>query len=146
MNTYKFKVNGKDYEAKILNDEGSTLEVELNGKTYNVEMDESEKAIPVAIRPAVSSPRPAASSSSTSSSAPAPAGNKAKAIKSPLPGVVLNVKVNPGDQVKKGQIVMVLEAMKMENEIEATADGTVSQINKQKGDSVMEGDTLITLS
>lgn len=146
MNTYKFKVNGKNYEAKIINDEGSTLEVELNGKTYNVEMDETDKATPVAIRPAVSAPRPAAATNTSANAAPAPAGNKTKTIKSPLPGVVLNVKVNPGEQVKKGQIVMVLEAMKMENEIEATADGTVSVINKQKGDSVMEGDTLITLS
>lgn len=145
MDSYKFKLNGKEYEAKILSDDGETISLELNGKQYSVEMEKKKAVLSKPVAP--SQPRPVAASAPASAPSPAPAPTAgSKVVKSPLPGVVLSLRVNPGEQVRKGQIVMVLEAMKMENEIESTADGVVSVINKQKGDSVMEGDVLITLS
>lgn len=145
MDSYKFKLNGKEYEAKILSDDGETISLELNGKQYSVEMEKKKAVLSKPVAP--SQPRPVAVSAPASAPSPAPAPTAgSKVVKSPLPGVVLSLRVNPGEQVRKGQIVMVLEAMKMENEIESTADGVVSVINKQKGDSVMEGDVLITLS
>ena len=78
--------------------------------------------------------------------APKPAASGAgKAITSPLPGVIIAVKVNVGDSVKAGQEVAVLEAMKMENSIEATHDGTVTAIHVSKGDSVLEGAAVVTI-
>ena len=67
-------------------------------------------------------------------------------VATPLPGTILDVFVNVGDQVKAGQRVVLLEAMKMENNIEADTDGTVTSVNVRKGDSVLEGDTLIVIS
>ena len=67
-------------------------------------------------------------------------------VTSPLPGTILDVFINVGDQVKAGQRVVLLEAMKMENNIEADTDGTVTSVNVRKGDSVLEGDTLIVIS
>ena len=67
-------------------------------------------------------------------------------MSTPLPGTILDVFVNVGDQVKSGQTVVLLEAMKMENNIEADTDGTVTSVNVRKGDSVLEGDTLIVIS
>ena len=75
----------------------------------------------------------------------APAGGAGQAVTSPLPGVILEVCVKEGDAVKRGQTVMVLEAMKMENAIEATADGTVTAIKVGKGDSVLEGAPLVII-
>ena len=74
----------------------------------------------------------------------APAGS-ASALRSPLPGVILDVKVREGDTVKAGQLLMVLEAMKMENNIDAHQAGVVKSVNKRQGDSVLEGDVLLTI-
>ena len=140
---YKFKINGKQYEAEIVADNGSTLDVVLNGNSYTVEM---ENVRPKA-RPRVVSDVTAqvAAMQLSPQQNVAPKAAKAKSVKSPLPGVVLDVKVAPGETVKRGQTVMVLEAMKMENNIEATAEGVVASISKSKGDSVMEGDVLIVM-
>ncbi len=139
---YKFKLNGKRYEANVVSDTDNIIEIELNGKRYAVEV-EREQPKP---RPAAPIITPTAAQMPQSTTAqPQNKPAKVKKITSPLPGVVLNVKVQPGDAVKRGQVVMILEAMKMENEIEATDDGIVSSISKSKGDSVMEGDTLIVL-
>ncbi len=138
---YKFKLNGKRYEANVVSDTDNTIEIELNGKRYTVEV-EREQPKP---RPAAPIITPTAAQMPSAPTQPQNKPAKVKKITSPLPGVVLDVKVQPGDAVKRGQVVMILEAMKMENEIEATDDGIVSSISKSKGDSVMEGDTLIVL-
>ena len=138
---YKFKLNGKRYEANVVSDTDNIIEIELNGKRYAVEV-EREQPKP---RPAAPIITPTAAQMPSAPAQPQNKPAKVKKITSPLPGVVLNVKVQPGDAVKRGQVVMILEAMKMENEIEATDDGIVSSTSKSKGDSVMEGDTLIVL-
>ena len=107
----------------------------VNGEEFKVEMErepEPEKKKPV-VRPAAVEP----------AAAPAVAGGAT--VNSPLPGVVLEIKVKDGDKVTKGQVIMVLEAMKMENAIEAPCDGTVT-IKAQKGDSVLEGATLAVIA
>lgn len=145
MKTYKFKINGNEYNVAINSVEGTDASVTVNGTEYKVEL-ENAPAAPVQTAPAaapVAAPAPAAPEASA---APKPAASGAgKAVTSPLPGVIIAVKVNVGDSVKAGQEVAVLEAMKMENSIEATQDGTVTAIHVAKGDSVLEGAAIVTI-
>ena len=67
-------------------------------------------------------------------------------VTAPMPGTILGVKVNPGDSVKKGQVLLILEAMKMENEIVAPVDGTIATVNVSKGTSVNAGDLLVSMN
>ncbi len=140
MKQYKFKINGNEYNVAINSVEGKNASVTVNGTSYDVELEDAPAApaqpAPVAAQPAPVQPAVPA--------APA-AGGKAKPVTSPLPGVIIAVKVNAGDAVKAGQVVAVLEAMKMENEIQAEFDGTVASVNVSKGDSVLEGATIVTI-
>ena len=144
MKTYKFKINGNGYEVAINSVEGQTASVTVNGTPYTVEL-ENAPAAPVQAVPVHAAPVQAAPVQAPAA-APAPAASGAgKAVTSPLPGVIIAVKVNVGDAVKAGQEVAVLEAMKMENSIEATHDGTVTAIHVAKGDSVLEGAPVVTI-
>lgn len=145
MKEYKFKINGKGYDVAIDTMEGNVASVTVNGVAYQVELENTPAAESDAATPGmVQNPaRPAAP-------APAAAAEKAaagagKAVTSPLPGVVIAIKVNVGDVVKSGQEVAVLEAMKMENSIEATQDGTVTAVHVTKGDSIQEGTAIISI-
>ena len=150
MKEYKFKINGNEYNVAINSVEGSIADVTVNGKSYQVEMENAPatapvQAVPVAPAVTVSAPAPQAAPVA----APAPAAKPAaggKAVTSPLPGVIIGVKVNVGDVVKPGQVVAVLEAMKMENDIEAEFGGTVTAVNVAKGDSVLEGAAIVTIA
>lgn len=145
MKKFKFTINGNQYETEILTIEDNVAEIEVNGTLYKVEVDKTMKATktPKLIRQtAVPSTDSHPSVAKTSS----PAGPKgAGSIKSPLPGVILEMYVREGDTVKMGQKLLMLEAMKMENNIEADKAGIVTSILKGKGDSVMEGDVLIII-
>lgn len=136
MKKFKYKINGNEYEVAVDKVEDTTAEVTVNGTSYTVELEKPkvEEAAPKI-------QRPVASSSGSSK----PAGGGAGAVKSPLPGIIIDVLVNVGDQVEKGQTVVMLEAMKMENAINAPAAGKVSAISVNKGDSVLEGVTLVTI-
>lgn len=143
MKEYKYKINGNVYKVAIGDIEDNIAHVEVNGTSYKVEMEKAPKepAKPV-VRPVVKpAPAPAAA---PAVSRPAAAGGKL-GVKSPLPGVILDIKVNVGDTVKKGQVVIILEAMKMENSINADREGKVTAINVNKGDSVLEGTDLIII-
>ena len=146
MKEYKLKINGNDYTVTVDEVDGSMAEVEVNGTPFKVEFDKPvKKAAAPAAKPVAKAAAPAASAPAA---APAPkpaAGGAGSAVTSPLPGVILDVCVKEGDAVKRGQTVVVLEAMKMENAIEATADGTVTAIKVGKGDSVLEGAPLIMI-
>ena len=144
MKTYKFKINGNGYEVLINSVEGQTASVTVNGTSYTVELEEAPAAAPVHVPPVQAAQAPAAVQT-PAAPAPAPSG-AGKAVTSPLPGVIIAVKVNVGDVVKAGQEVAVLEAMKMENSIEATHDGTVSAVHAVKGDSVLEGAPIVTIA
>ncbi|MBR1927517.1 MAG: biotin/lipoyl-binding protein [Bacteroidales bacterium] len=144
MKTYKFKINGNEYNVDINSVEGNIADVTVNGASYKVEMD-TPVASPVAAAPAPSAaPAPAAAPA-----APAPAKSAAsgagKAVTSPLPGVIIEVSVKEGQAVKAGQKVAVIEAMKMENEIQADVDGTVTAILVNKGDSVLDGAEIVKI-
>ena len=144
MKEYKLKINGNDYAVTVNEVDGSMAEVEVNGTPFKVEFDKPVKkaAAPVA-KPVAKSAAPAPAAAPVAK--PAAASGAGTAVTSPLPGVILDVCVKEGDAVKRGQTVMVLEAMKMENAIEATADGTVTAIKVGKGDSVLEGAPLVII-
>ena len=140
MKEYKFKINGKDYAVTIGEAEGKMLSVNVNGADYQVELENAPVAAPSAPAQAVA---PAAAAAPAAPAAPAGAGEK---VNSPLPGVIVEVCVKEGQAVKAGQKVAVLEAMKMENEIPAPKDGTVTAIHVTKGDSILEGAPVVTIA
>lgn len=122
--------------------------VTLNGKDYEVEVDELSEAIVTNVAP-TAAPAPAAPVAAQPSApvaAPAPVSGSGTAVKAPMPGTILKVNVTAGQSVKAGDIMFILEAMKMENEIVAPSDGTVSQIVTAKGSSVATDDVLAYLN
>lgn len=156
MGKYNFRINGHDYQVDVNSVEGGIANVTVNGTDYKVELADAVPApAQQAVRPApqtvstgapavtpqATAPAPQAAQTATST---APQG-KGEVVTAPLPGVILDIKVKVGDAVKAGQTVAVLEAMKMENEIESTASGTVTAVNAGKGDSVLEGAAIITI-
>lgn len=142
MKEYKFKINGKEYNVAINSIEGNMADVTVNGSSYAVEMENS----PVIQAPAAPAAAPAASTQPAPAVAAAPASGSARTINSPLPGVIIEISVKEGQAVKKGQKVAVIEAMKMENEILAEFDGTVTAIHAAKGDSVLEGAKIVSIA
>lgn len=129
------------------------FKISIDGQEYLVEMEEiggvpqPAPAAPAAPAPAAEAPvqaaAPAAEAPAAPAAASAPAG--ADALTAPMPGAILKILVNVGDAVKQNQPLMILEAMKMENEIVASSDGTVTGIHVQQGDVVNPGDPLITV-
>ena len=120
--------------------------ITVNGTPYNVTVEEgTSSAAPVASAPA---PAPAAAPAPQAApkAAPAPAAAGSVKVDAPMPGNILDVKVSNGTTVKAGQVLVILEAMKMENEIVAPQDGTVDSINVNKGDTVEAGQTIVTLA
>lgn len=142
MKTYRFKINGKDYEVAVNSIEGRNASVTVNGADYSVEM---ENEAPAAAPAPVQAAAPAAVSAAPAPAAAPAASGAGKDVVSPLPGVVISVDVKVGDAVKRGQKVAVIEAMKMENEILAENDGTVTAVHVSKGDSVLEDAKIVTI-
>lgn len=143
MKEYKYKIDGKEYAVKIDKIESDQAQLEVNGTPYSVEIIQEKKKTPK-----VSTPAPAAAPAATVAPAPvaAPAATgKDKAVKAPLPGVIISVDVQVGQQVKRGQQVAVLEAMKMENGINAECDGTITEVKVKAGDSILEGTDIVII-
>ena len=124
--------------------------VTLNGKDYEVEVEELSEAIVTNVAPtaapAQAAPVAAQPSAPAAAPAPAPVSGSGTAVKAPMPGTILKVNVTAGQSVKAGDIMFILEAMKMENEIVAPTDGTVSQVVAAKGSSVATDDVLAYLN
>lgn len=157
MKQYNFKINGNEYNVTINSVDGNVADVTVTA-SYKVELGNGTAPISVqpaqTAAPAVQS-APAAAPAQASAPAPAPAPTPAaapaasgagKPVTSPLPGVIVEISVKVGDSVKAGQQVAVLEAMKMENAIEADHAGTVTAVHVNKGDSVLEGVPIVTIA
>lgn len=144
MKKYTFTIHGNKYDVNILNVEENIIELEVNGSAYKVEVDKSIQTVKT---PRLVRQRAVPSTDITPSvgTGTRPTGRIGGQIKSPLPGSVLSLHVKIGDVVKIGQKLMVLEAMKMENNIDSDKEGTVVSIPVTAGQSVMEGDVLIEI-
>ena len=156
MKTYKYKVQGVDYEVEIAEVEGKIAKVNVNGIPFEIEM---QKPINAAKHPALAATKRTAPTAAAAAVAPAaapvqpaakpqpaqPAAANGTPLKAPLPGTITAINVKVGDQVAVGDVVIVLEAMKMQNNIEAELAGTVTAINVNPGYSVMEGSVLLTI-
>ena len=143
MKEYKYKIDGKEYAVKIEKIEGDQAQLEVNGKPYNVEIIQEKKEAVKVSRPAPV-PAPTVSTAPTPTAVPTPSG-AGKSVKAPLPDVIISIDVQVGQQVKRGQQVAVLEAMKMENGINAEADGTITEIKVKAGDSILEGTDILII-
>ncbi len=142
MKEYKYTINGKKYEVAIGTVEDNIANIIVNGEEYKVEMEkeaEPEKK-KVVVRPAAPAPTQSAPAQSAAGNV-----NTKNAIKAPLPGVVTEIKVAVGDAVKAGDTVVVLEAMKMANNLSAEKGGKVTAILVQPGESVMEDTPLVVI-
>lgn len=138
MKKFKYKINGKEYEVAVDKMEETQAEVTVNGTSYTVELEKPkvEESAPKIQRPV----------STGASAAKTSTGSSAGSVKSPLPGIIVDIKVKVGDEVKKGQVIAILEAMKMENNIASPIDGKVTEISVNAGDSVLEGVTILTIA
>lgn len=145
MKLYKLNINGSSYETQVVKFEDNVAVVEVNGTKYKVTVENEvfQTKTPKLVQ-GVSVPSTDSEPSTAKTASPG-AAKGTGTIKSPLPGVVLDLFVKEGDSVKIGQRLLLLEAMKMENNIEADKEGVIKSIKKQKGDSVMEGDILIEI-
>lgn len=147
MKQFIYRINGQEYIVAVNKMDGDLAEVAVNGTNYKVELVDNDEEVTLSTRPAAkpaAAPAPKAAAAPKAAT-PAKPGGGAGALKSPLPGIVVGIKVNVGDAVKKGDAVIVLEAMKMENVLQAPIDGTVKEIHVNQGDSVLEGVTLVTI-
>ena len=156
MAKYEYKVKGVDYVVEIQDIEGNIANVTVNGIPFEVEMKQpvksSKQKVKLSEERRVKSEEFDSSSSSATNASfattnkPAAAAASGKPVVAPLPGTINEIKVKVGDKVNTGDTVVVLEAMKMQNNIDAETSGTITSINVNKGDAVMEGDTLVTIT
>ena len=150
MNKYQYKVQGVDYNVEIEEVSGNLAKVNVNGIPFEVELQQPINAAQAITRPKVSAPKSApaaapAAAPSVAAPAAAPVAGTGTSVKSPLPGTITAVNVKVGDKVNNGDTVVVLEAMKMQNNIEAETTGTITSVAVSAGDSVMEGSVLVTI-
>jgi biotin carboxyl carrier protein len=156
MKTYQYKVKGVDYEVEIAEVEGKIAKVNVNGIPFEIEM---QKPINAAKHPALAATKKAAAVAPVAAATPAPAAAPAapaatpaaapagagNGVKAPLPGTITEIKVQVGQQVNVGDTILVLEAMKMQNNIESEYAGQVTSILVKQGETVMEGAVLLTI-
>lgn len=145
MRKFKFKIQGSAYDVEILSLEANIAEVDVNGTKYQVELDKQVKTTktPILVRPKV---EPSTESDKATAKTAAPGAPKGSGnVKSPLPGTIITIHVKEGDNVRIGDKLITLEAMKMENNINSDKEGKITSIKVKQGDSVMEGDLLIQI-
>ena len=137
MKKFKFTIRGNEYEVHINSFEDNIAEIDVNGSIYQVELEEQVKTTKT---PKLVRSKPV----QTKETKPKPAAGLSR-VEAPLPGTIFKVIAKEGDEVKKGQSIMVLEAMKMENNILAEKDGVVNIIHVSEGDAVLQGDILVEI-
>ncbi len=151
QNKFQYKVQGIDYDVEIEEMEGNLAKIKVNGIPFEVELRQPINPTHAITKPKVEAPKaapaaPAAAPAATTPAQPTAPAGAGTAVKAPLPGTITSVCVKVGDKVNVGDTVVVLEAMKMQNNIEAENAGTVTSIVVNPGDSVMEGATLLTIA
>lgn len=140
MKNFKFTISGNEYDVNIKEIEDSVAKIEVNGTNYEVVLHQEVKTskTPKLVRkPVVSKPGEGQIKKQQSSGG--------TAVKAPLPGTILKINVSVGDQVKVGQNLMVMEAMKMENQVLSEKDGEIKAIKINEGDAVLQDDVLIEI-
>lgn len=145
MKEFTFKINGAEYKCAVEEIEAGKTKVTVNGKVYEVETEAPKAAPKVEAPKPAPAPKPAVAAAPKAEAKPAAAPAAGLQVKSPLPGSVIKVLVAEGQAVKKGDTLLTLESMKMENAIMAEQDGTVKQIVVTPGQNVMQDDLLIVL-
>ena len=139
MKKFKFTISGKQYEVEVQSFENDKAQVVVNGTQYEVDVErEKEEAKPVI------APRPAAAPKNDAPKAAAADANGHKAV-APLPGTIMQIYVNVGDQVKRGDKILMYEAMKMENQFLSEVDGEIKDIKVRVGDNVLQGAVLVVI-
>jgi biotin carboxyl carrier protein len=143
MKKFDFTIRGNKYQVEILDIEDNIAEVEVNGTSYQVEIHKEIKSskTPKLVRKAANQ---SLESDKAKTNKPSESASL-DAIKAPLPGTILEIKVREGDQVKEGDLLLVMEAMKMENDIKADRSGTIKSIKVHPESSVLEGDVLLEI-
>ena len=145
MAKYQYTVKGVDYEVEIQDIEGNIANVTVNGIPFEVEMKQPVKAGKQKVKLSGEQKESAPTATATPAATTTAAAASGKPVVAPLPGTINEIKGKVGDKVNAGETVVILEAMKMQNNIEAETSGTITSINVNKGDAVMEGDTLVTI-
>ena len=143
MNVKKYTINDIEYNVAINSVTNDRAEVTVNGVIYQVKIENTTSVAPSV--PVIDQQISETPTAEVSVAQPIVATGSGKAVNSPLPGVIVDIKVNVGDKVKAGQVLAVLEAMKMENEIQSEYDGVIVSINASKGDSILEGAPIVTI-
>lgn len=138
MKQFKFTIRGHEYDVEVQSLEGQVARVEVNGTKYKVEIHKEKKAskTPTLVRKEVPKKKDAHIIKQSASSL---------SVKAPLPGTILDVKVKGGEEVSRGSILLIYEAMKMENKLLAEKDGIVKSVNVKAGDSILQGDVLLEM-
>jgi biotin carboxyl carrier protein len=140
MKQFKYTIDGKEYNVEIGDINENVADVKVNGESFSVQMPEEKE--PEKKKVVLGKPVAEEKDETVTSAANV---NTANAVKAPLPGVITDIKVNVGDEVKAGDVVIVLEAMKMANNLEAERDGKVTAICVKTGESVMEDTPLVVI-
>ena len=156
MNEYILTINQKEYRAEVGEINAEFALIQVNGREFRVDLKQLalSKLMPAAAlaaeaRPVSPAAQPALGVAPVPAAPPAPAaatGEASSLVKAPLPGLIIDVKVSEGQKVKAGQNIVVMEAMKMENQIQATTDGTVKKVFVKKGDNVAEGNAMVEIA
>lgn len=139
MKNYKFTISGNTYEVEILEVEGDVAKIEVNGTPYLVEIHKQVRTAktPTLVRPVLREPQKNIDKKE---------GGPKVEIRAPLPGIIMQLMVRPGDRVQKGQKLLMMEAMKMENEIKADSDGEIISVKVSQGQSVLQDEVLIEMN
>lgn len=138
MKQFKFTIRGHEYDVEVQSLEGQVARVEVNGTKYKVEIHKEKKAskTPTLVRKEVPKKKDAHIIKQSAS---------LLSVKAPLPGTIMDVKVKDGEEVSRGSILLIYEAMKMENKLLAEKDGIVKSVNVKVGDSILQGDVLLEM-
>lgn len=143
MKSYKFLINGNQYEVDVLDVDGNMAKIEVNGTVYDVEMQREIPKVKTGVAP---TPQSRVVKEAKQASAKSAGTGNAAEVRAPLPGVIIQVMVRPGDDVTVGQTLCTLETMKMENAIKTEKGGKVASVNIAPGQQVLQDEVLIVIT